>query len=98
MTQRDKAPAILEFSDPASETMNSISIEELRKRQDSLIENMGAFRFSIAKVEYLIGMQRLLRDILSDCRVIIEAHGHKALVKQIDRALKETAPDHAANG
>ncbi len=75
--------------------MNMISGEELRKRQDSLMENIGALRFSIARIEYLEGYQQLWRDLVGDCRVILEAHGHKALVKQIDKMLKETAPKGA---
>lgn len=79
-------------TDNAAQAMNSISPEELRRRQDSLMENIGALRFSIARIEYLEGYQKLFRDLLSDCRVIVEAYGHKALVKQIDKALKETSP------
>jgi hypothetical protein len=95
-TTRNKnvTPSIPTYSDAAGSTMNALSVDELRKRQDSLMENIGAFRFSIAKVEYLIGMQRLCRDLLSDCRIPLKAHGFDALCKQIDRVLKETAADN----
>jgi hypothetical protein len=92
--QRDKKMDIPKFSDSAGSTMNAISIDELRRRQESMIENIGALRFSIAKVEYLQGMQRLMMDLLKDCRIIIDAHNHKALVKQIDRIIKETEGTH----
>lgn len=81
-----------DYGENAAETMNMISPEELRKRQDSLMENIGALRFSIARIEYLEGYQQLWRDLVADCRVIVDAHGHKSLVKQIDRMLKDTAP------
>lgn len=98
--QRDKRTEVPKFSDPTGEHMSTISMEQLRKQQDSLMENICVLRFSIAKVEYLQGMLKLALDLLSDCRIIIEAHGHKALVKQIDRLIQETAQDvaEAANG
>jgi hypothetical protein len=93
-TQRDKAlPTIPKFSDGAGHTMNALSMDELRKRQDSLMENIGALRFSIAKVEYLLGMQRLFRELVADCRVPLKAHGFDALCRQIDRLLTETDAD-----
>lgn len=79
-------------ADEVSDT-NHMSVDELRRRQDSLIENIGAMRFSIARIEYLEGYQVLFRDLLIDCRIIVEAHGHKTLVKQIDKILRETKPN-----
>ena len=93
--QPNKYQKAVKNLDNAADTMNMISPEELRKRQDSLMENIGALRFSIARIEFLEGYQALFRDILTDCRIIVEAHGHKTLVKQIDKALKETAPKGA---
>ena len=70
-----------------------MSTQELRTRTDSVLENIGALRYSIARIEFLEGYQTLFRDLLADCRIIVEAHGHSALVKQIDRALRETKPN-----
>lgn len=69
----------------------SMSPEELRKSNDSIIENIGALRFSINTIERLEGYRALFRDLLADCRIPLEAHGHKALVREIDKLLKDTA-------
>jgi hypothetical protein len=68
----------------AADTMNALSIEQLKRRSDSLIENISALRFCVARIE-------LMRDLLEDYRVIIAAHGHKALVAKIDKAVENVA-------
>jgi hypothetical protein len=73
-----------------ADTVAGMSIDQLKKRSDSLIENIGALRFSVARIELLDGYRALLRDLLADCRVIVAAHGHKTLLKKIDRAMTET--------
>lgn len=85
----------------AADTMNMLSIEELKRRADSLMENIGALRFSAARIELLDGYRTLLRDLLADARVHVEANvktaadpeaakATRTLMKRIDKALKET--------
>jgi hypothetical protein len=67
-----------------------MSDEEIQRRTDSLIENIGALRFSLARIEHLEARERLLMDLLRDARVIIlETHGQKSIVKQITKVLTE---------
>lgn len=75
----------------ATAALSAMPIEELRSKvDDSLLESMVAFRFSIDRIELLDGYRKLLRDILEDARVVVAAHGTKLLVKRIDRVLGET--------
>lgn len=60
----------------------SADMEEIKTRTDSVIENIGALRFALNRIE-------LLEDLLADARVVVDAHGPKALVKKIDKAFKE---------
>lgn len=64
--------------------------EEIQKRTDSVIENISVLRLSLSRIEMLDGYRKLLRDMLEDARVVVDAHGPKALVKKIDKALKDT--------
>lgn len=57
-------------------------LEEIKERTDSVIENIGALRFALGRIA-------LLEDLLADARVVVDAHGPKALVKKIDKAFKE---------
>lgn len=57
-------------------------LEEIKERTDSVIENIGALRFALGRIA-------LLEDLLADARVIVDAHGPKALIKKIDKAFKE---------
>jgi len=71
--------------------LTTATVDELRRSADSLIENIGALQYLVQRVERQEGYLKLMRDLLADARVIIEAHGHKPLVKKIDKALKEVA-------
>jgi hypothetical protein len=71
-------------------TLRTLSTATLEKLKDSVIENMGALQFLLAREEALKKHLRAHQELLRDCRVIIEAHGHKALVKKIDKAIEET--------
>lgn len=70
--------------------MESWDAEEIQKRTDSVIENISVLRLSLSRIEMLDGYRKLLRDMLEDARVVVDAHGPKALVKKIDKALKDT--------
>lgn len=70
--------------------MTILTMDQLRQRADSLIENIGAFRYSLARNELLDGYRLLFRDLLADCRIPLEADGHTILVRQIDKVLKDT--------
>jgi hypothetical protein len=74
----------------SEDTITALSVEQLRKRSDSLVENIGALRFSVERIELLDRCRLALREVVLDCRVVVEAHGHKALVKKIDAILTET--------
>lgn len=75
----------------ATAALSAMPLDELRSKvDDSLLESMVAFRFSIEQIEKLDGYRKLLRDILEDARVVVAAHGPKPLVKRIDKALGET--------
>lgn len=75
----------------ATAALSGMPLDELRSKvDDSLLESMVAFRFSIEQIEKLDGYRKLLRDILEDARVVVAAHGTKMLVKRIDKALGET--------
>lgn len=71
-------------------TLRTLSPNTLAKLKDSVIENMGAFRFLLDREETLKGFIDTHEELLKDCRVIVAAHGHKALVKKIDRAIEES--------
>lgn len=75
---------------PQSIQDDGITVSELRQMSDSLIENIGALRFSIQRIEVLDGYRLLMRDLLADCRVVVDAHGPKSLVRKIDKVLKDT--------
>lgn len=63
-------------------TAISADVAEIKKRTDSVIENIGALRFALNRIE-------LLEDLLKDARIVVDAHGPKALTKKIDKAFKE---------
>jgi hypothetical protein len=71
-------------------TLRTLSANTLEKLKDSVIENMGALQFLIDREQTLKGYLRGHQELLRDCRIIVEAHGHKALVGKIDRAIQET--------
>lgn len=77
----------------AGDTMRSIPLVELRRRQDSLMENIGALRFSIAHIERLEGYRRLFRDLLGDCKKPLKDRGNAALVKRIEDVIDATRTD-----
>lgn len=56
--------------------------EEIKQRTDSVIENIGALRFALNRIE-------LLEELLADARIVVDAHGPKELTKKIDKAFKE---------
>lgn len=74
----------------AADAMNSISIEELHRRSDSLIENIGALRFSVARIELLNGHRLALRGVIEECKILADEYGSKALIKRINQTLKDT--------
>jgi hypothetical protein len=53
---------------------------ELPAQADSLIENNGALRSSMNRIEVLEGYRRLLRDLLHECR--------RALIRQSNKAIQ----------
>jgi prefoldin subunit 5 len=53
----------------APDTMSDMSLEEIRQRSDSLIENIGVLRFSIAKIEALEAALKRLKEATHDERV-----------------------------
>lgn len=71
-------------------TLRTLSPQTLAKLKDSVIENMGAFQFLLDREVTLKGYITTHQELLRDCRIIVEAHGHKALVKKIDRAIEES--------
>ena len=72
------------------DVMDDLAVEQLRQRADSLRENIGALRFSVARIELLDGYRLLCRDLLADCRIPLAAYGQRDLVKSIDKLLKDT--------
>ena len=79
------------YGDAANHVMNTISTEELRKRNESLIENIGALRFSIARIELLEEQKGKLRDTLSVIRTVMRSAKDAAWCRTIDTLLDETA-------
>lgn len=69
----------------------ALSTADLKKSADSAVQDIKAFRFAITRIELLDGYRKLMRDMLEDCRVVVDAHGTKAMVKKIDKVLRETA-------
>jgi hypothetical protein len=71
---------------------------ELRAQADSLIENNsapliennGALRSSMNRIEVLEGYRRLLRDLLHECRRALIRQSNAPLVNRINKLLKET--------
>ncbi len=66
-----------------------MSDDEIRRRTESLIENIGALRFALSRIEILEGYERLARDLLADCQEIVSEHS-EALAKRITKALNHT--------
>lgn len=93
ITRRAHIPENLQGRD-ATETgqdaIGTMTMEQLNRQQDSLLQSVGAFRYTLRRMELLDGYRRLFRDLVSDLRVVVDAHGPKPLVKRIDKALKET--------
>lgn len=71
-------------------TLRTLSTNTLEKLKDSVIENIGVLQFLIDREQTLKGYLRAHQELLRDCRIIVEAHGHKVLVGKIDRAITET--------
>lgn len=81
----DQQPATL-----SPTTLRTLSTSTLEKLKDSAIQNMGALQFLLDREQTLKRYLNTHQELLRDCRVIIEAHGHKRLVSKIDTAIKET--------
>lgn len=73
--------------------VESLSVAELRARNESMIENIGALRFSIARIEKLDEYRIILREVVQDCRIRLAADGHKVLTARIDATLAQTKDD-----
>jgi uncharacterized protein (UPF0335 family) len=64
------------YGNPAANTpVNMLSVEELRQRNDSLIENIGALRFSIARIEQLELQRAMMVALLEDIRQVLKDNG-----------------------
>lgn len=94
ITRRAHIPENLQGRDAAEtgqdDTIGTMTMEQLNRQQDSLLQSVGAFRYTLRRMELLDGYRRLFRDLVADLRVVVDAHGPKPLVKRIDKALKET--------
>jgi hypothetical protein len=74
-------------------TVQALTVEELRRQADSLIESVGAFQFTLARIAYLEGYRGRLRAILKECQTSLQASGNAGLVARIDTILAENDVD-----
>lgn len=77
------------YGDAASQALH-LSTEELQRRNESLIENIGAMRFLIARTEHLEAQKIKYRAMLTVLRTIMRVEKDVNWCKTIDTLLDET--------
>jgi len=70
-----------------TQRLRALSVEELKRQADSLIQSVGAFQFTLARIAYLEGFRERLMELLAETRTHIKDAG---LCKRIDTLLKES--------
>lgn len=68
----------------------NLTVDQLKATEASVIENIGALRFSITRIEDLERIVKEQNELLLDCRVPLDAHGHKVLTRRIDKIIKDS--------
>lgn len=73
--------------------MHALTVDQLRKQADSLIESVGAFQFSLARIAQLEGYRERLETILRECQEVLAPTGNTGLVARIATILREHTDD-----
>lgn len=67
----------------------ALTIEQLKATAESAVQNVTAIRGAYNLIERLTVQNGAAVELLQDCRVVVDAHGHKALTRRIDKWIKD---------